>query len=85
MITAFVHISADPATIAPLGRALAGIDGIAEVYSVTGDDDLLAIVRVNDHERVARIVTEHIGALDGVLATRTSIAFRQYDPTDVSF
>jgi len=85
VITAFVHISAEPAAIPTLGHALARIDGVTEVYSVTGDDDLLAIVRVNDHERVAQIVTEHVGALDGVLATRTAIAFRQYDPADVSF
>ena len=85
MLTAFVMISADPAEIASLGQELAAIDGVAEVYSVTGEDDLLAVVRVTDTEQVADIVTTHIAGLDGILATRTLLAFRQYSPKDVGF
>jgi DNA-binding Lrp family transcriptional regulator len=85
VITAFVLVDADPANIAELGRALAGLEGVTEVYSVTGDDDLLAVVRVADHDEVAHIVTEQIAALDGIIRTRTMIAFRQYDPADIGF
>ena len=85
MLTAFVLVDADPAFIAGLGRALAALDGVTEVYSVTGDEDLIAVLRVADHEQIARVVTEEIAALDGVLRTRTMIAFRQYDPADIGF
>ena len=85
MLTAFVLLYADPAHIGSLGRALAAIDGVTEVYSVTGDEDLLVVVRVADHEEIARIVTEEIAGLDGINATRTLIAFRQYDPADIGF
>ena len=85
MLTAFVLVDADPAFIAGLGRALAALDGVTEVYSVTGDEDLIAVLRVADHEQIARIVTEEIAALDGVIRTRTMIAFRQYDPADIGF
>ena len=85
MLTAFVLVDADPAFIAGLGRALAALDGVTEVYSVTGDEDLIAVLRVADHEQIARIVTEEIAALDGVMRTRTMIAFRQYDPADIGF
>jgi DNA-binding Lrp family transcriptional regulator len=85
MLTAFVMIGADPSAIAELGAALVAIDGVAEVYSVTGDEDLLAVIRVADHEQIARIVTEEIAALDGIDATRTLIAFRQYGQADVGF
>ena len=85
MLTAFVLVDADPAFIAALGRALATLDGVTEVYSVTGDEDLIAVLRVADHEQIARIVTEEIAALDGVIRTRTMIAFRQYDPADIGF
>ncbi|MEY2455711.1 MAG: hypothetical protein QOK06_805, partial [Acidimicrobiaceae bacterium] len=45
MLTAFVHISAEPARIAELGAELAEIPGVSEVYSVTGGmEDLVAIV-----------------------------------------
>jgi DNA-binding Lrp family transcriptional regulator len=85
VLTAFVLVDADSAAIAEVGRALATLEGVAEVYSVTGDEDLIAVLRVADHEQIARIVTEEIAALDGVLRTRTMIAFRQYDPADIGF
>ena len=74
MLTAFVLVDADPAFIAALGLR-SPLDGVTEVYSVTGDEDLIAVLRVADHEQIARIVTEEIAALDGVLRTRTMIAF----------
>jgi DNA-binding Lrp family transcriptional regulator len=85
MLTAFVLLYAEPSRIAALGASLAGIDGVTEVYSVTGDEDLLVVIRVADHEQIARVVTEEIAALEGVNATRTLIAFRQYDPSDIGF
>jgi DNA-binding Lrp family transcriptional regulator len=85
MLNAIVLIKAEPSKVAKLGPAVAAIDGVSEVYSVTGDDDLVALLHSNDTERVARLVTEQISTLDGILDTRTLIAFRQYDPTDISF
>ena len=85
MLNAIVLIKAEPAKVAALGPALAGLDGVGEVYSVTGDDDLVALLHSNDTEAVARLVTEEISKLDGVLDTRTLIAFRQYGPSDVQF
>jgi DNA-binding Lrp family transcriptional regulator len=85
MLTAFVMINADPADIANLGGELAAIDGVAEVYSVTGDEDLLVIVRVTDTDAIADLVTTKIASLEGIVSTRTLIAFRQYDPSDVGF
>jgi DNA-binding Lrp family transcriptional regulator len=85
MLTAFVLLYAEPSRIAALGAALAAVDGVTEVYSVTGDEDLLVVIRVADHEQIARVVTEEIAALEGVNATRTLIAFRQYDPSDIGF
>jgi DNA-binding Lrp family transcriptional regulator len=83
--TAIVLVWCEPNAISSLGPALAAIDGIAEVYSVAGDGDLVAILRTNDHERIATIVTEHISPLEGIRDTRTLIAFRQYDAADIGF
>ncbi len=85
MLNAIVLIKAEPAKVAKLGSALAAIDGVSEVYSVTGDEDLVALLHSNDTEQVARLVTEHIASLDGILETRTLIAFRQYNPADIAF
>ena len=85
MLNAIVLIKARPSKVATLGPVLAAIDGVSEVYSVTGDEDLVALLHSNDTEQVARLVTEQIASLDGILDTRTLIAFRQYDPSDISF
>jgi DNA-binding Lrp family transcriptional regulator len=85
MLNAIVLINAQPAQVATLGARLAGLDGVSEVYSVTGDEDLVALLHVGDTELIAKLVTEQIATLPGVTATRTLIAFRQYNPSDISF
>ena len=78
-ITAIVLINAEPDTIAELGTQLTEIDGVAEAHSVAGGDvDLVAVVKVQDHEAIARVVTESIAKLDGIRSTNTLIAFRSY-------
>jgi DNA-binding Lrp family transcriptional regulator len=83
VLTAFVLIHATPARIADLGTELADVDGVAEVYSVTGDLDLVAIVRVREHDDLADVVTRHISGLDGVEHTTTMIAFQAYSRHDL--
>ncbi|MFO7280898.1 MAG: Lrp/AsnC ligand binding domain-containing protein [Thermoanaerobacterales bacterium] len=83
MLTAFVLIRAEPERIAELGSEIAEVDGVAEVYSVTGDVDLVAIVRVREHEKLADVVTRHISSLDGILHTTTMIAFQAYSRHDL--
>lgn len=79
MITAFVLIDTEPQRIADLASELATIEGVREAHSVAGaDTDLVAILRVPDHEAVADTVTERIARLPGVRSTRTMIAFRSY-------
>ena len=83
MLSAFVFIQAEPGRIADLASELAEIEGVAEVYSVTGDDDLVAIVRVREHEQLAEVVTRHIARCDGIEATHTLVAFRAYSRHDL--
>lgn len=83
MLTAFVLIHAEPARVADLGSQIADVDGVAEVHSVTGDIDLVAIVRVRHHDELADVVTGRIAALDGILRTTTMIAFRAYSRHDL--
>ena len=83
MLTAFVLIHAEPDRIAALGSEVAEVEGVAEVYSVTGDLDLVAIVRVREHDQLADVVTRHISALDGIVHTTTMIAFQAYSQHDL--
>ena len=83
MVSAFVLIQAEPQRVAALAGELAEVDGVAEVYSVAGDEDLVVIVRVRHHDELAEVVTGRIAALDGIESTRTLIAFRAYSRHDL--
>ncbi|PPK64204.1 Lrp/AsnC ligand binding domain-containing protein [Actinokineospora auranticolor] len=83
MITAIVLVSAATDAIPETAQAIADIDGVAEVYSCAGDIDLVAILRVADHEDLARIVPGRISKLPGVLDTATHIAYRSFSRREV--
>jgi DNA-binding Lrp family transcriptional regulator len=83
MLAAFVLIDAEPNRIAPLAGELADVEGVAEVYSVTGGPDLIAIVRVRHHDDLAEVVTGRIAALAGIRSTRTLVAFQAYSRKDL--
>ncbi|MDQ1445813.1 MAG: hypothetical protein QOI20_2277 [Acidimicrobiaceae bacterium] len=84
MLHAFVLIDAEPARIADLAAELTDVEGVAEVYSVAGQDaDIVAIVRVRQHDELAEVVTRRIAGLAGILATRTLVAFKAYSRHDL--
>ena len=83
MITTIVLVKADPQRIPQCAMALAGIDGVHEVYSVSGEWDLVAIVKVAEYERIAQVVTERFPAVEGIERTQTLTAFRAYSRRDL--
>ncbi len=83
MITTIVLIKADPKHIPDTARAIAGIDGVQEVYSVSGEWDLVAIVKVPSYELIAEVVTERFPAVAGITRTQTLTALRAYSKGDL--
>ena len=83
MTHAIVLIEADPSALPTLGGELADIDGVAEAYSVTGEWDFVAILRLRDPDQLANLVTAQIAGLEGVLRTRTMVAFEAYSRHDL--
>jgi DNA-binding Lrp family transcriptional regulator len=83
VITAIVFIKADVARIPQIAREIAAIGGVSEVYSVTGEIDLIALLRVRDHDDVADLVPDHINKVAGIVSTETHIAFRAYSTYDL--
>jgi DNA-binding Lrp family transcriptional regulator len=83
VITAIVFVKADVARIPEVGEAIAALDGVSEVYSVTGEIDLIVLVRVRAHEEVADVVADRLNKVPGVLSTETHIAFRAYSRHDL--
>ena len=83
MITTIVLIRAEPRLIPKCAKHLEGIDGVTEVYSVSGEWDLVAIIEVTDYEGVAAVVTEHVTGVPGIRNTQTLTAFRAYSKKDL--
>ena len=83
MITAIVFVKADVARIPEVGEVIAELDGVSEVYSVTGEVDLIVLVRVRTHEEIADVVADRLNKVPGVQSTETHIAFRAYSRHDL--
>ncbi|QIG42523.1 Lrp/AsnC family transcriptional regulator [Nocardioides anomalus] len=83
MITAISFVKAEVARIPEVAEAIAALDGVSEVYSVTGEIDLIVLVRVKAHEDVADVVADRVNKVPGVLSTETHIAFRAYSQIDL--
>jgi DNA-binding Lrp family transcriptional regulator len=80
---AIVLIGAERSALGTLGGELADIEGVAEAYSVTGEWDFVAIIRVREHEQLASLVTGRISQLEGVSRTHTMVAFEAYSKHDL--
>lgn len=83
MVAAVVLIRARRDAIPTAARQVAGIEGVAEVYSVSGEWDLIAVVRVPEWEQIAVVVTERIAQVEGLERTETLVAFRVYSKKDL--
>ena len=83
MITAIVMIDAATDAIPEVAEAVADLEGVSEVYSVAGDVDLIAVVRVREFEQIADVIAGRISKVPGVLETDTHIAFRSYSRHDL--
>jgi DNA-binding Lrp family transcriptional regulator len=83
MTHAVVLIEAERDALPKLGDVLAGMEGVAEAYSVTGEWDFVAIVRVPHHEQLRTVVTGQIGQLPGVVRTRTLVALAAFSRHDL--
>ena len=83
MITTIVLIKVEPPLIPKAAHMLAGVDGVSEVYSVSGEWDLVAIVRVPEYDQIAQVITEVFPTVPGIQRTQTLTAFRAYSRKDM--
>ena len=83
MITAIVFIQAEVSQLPETAAQIADLDGVSEVYSVTGDHDLIAMVRVQRIDDVSAVVADRLNKVEGVLSTQTQIAFQTFSRHDL--
>jgi DNA-binding Lrp family transcriptional regulator len=84
MVTAIVLIEVEQGRVPEVAEALIRIPGVAEVYSVAGLYDLVAVVRVRQHDELADLVAGRLQSTPGIAATNTLIAFRAYSQRDLA-
>ncbi|GAA3229688.1 Lrp/AsnC ligand binding domain-containing protein [Pseudonocardia petroleophila] len=82
MITAIVMVHTAADRIPETAQAIADLDGVSEVYSCAGDVDLIAVVKVAQHDQLADVIAGRLSKVDGVRRTDTHIAFRSYSRAD---
>ncbi|MCE7989202.1 MAG: Lrp/AsnC family transcriptional regulator [Caldilinea sp. CFX5] len=83
MVTAVVLIKVARQQINDVAQKLVEMKGVAEVYSVGGRYDLVAIIRVNSNEKMADLITNQMLSLAGIENTETLIAFRAFSKHDL--
>ena len=82
MVTSIIVMNVERALVNNIAEQLADRPEISEVYSVSGSYDLVAIVRVPNNDDLAKLVTEHLTQIDGIVHTETMLAFRAYSRHD---
>lgn len=83
MVTAIVMIKTDVDRIPEVAAAVSELDGVSEAYSVTGEWNLIAIIRVREHEELADLIPGHLNKIPGIMRTETHVAFRAYSKHDL--
>jgi len=83
MVSAIVLIECAKGMVNQTAEALAEMSGITEVYSVAGQVDLAAVIRVANNDQLAQIVTDKMLRVPGIARTETLIAFRVFSKHDL--
>jgi DNA-binding Lrp family transcriptional regulator len=83
MLTAFVMIQAEPGKIASVAQTIANMPNVAEVYSVTGDFDILVILHLAEYDQLAEAVPDGLAKIDGIKQTNTVLAFRRFSSEEL--
>ncbi|GAC1405172.1 MAG: Lrp/AsnC ligand binding domain-containing protein [Chloroflexota bacterium] len=83
MVTAIILCNVDRRRIPETAQRLLEVPEVTEVYSVAGDYDIVAIVRVHQHEHLADVVTERMAAVETITHTHTLIAYKAFSQHDL--
>jgi DNA-binding Lrp family transcriptional regulator len=83
MVTAVVLIKAQTDKVSALAEQMAELEGVSEVFSVAGQYDLVALVRVRENDDLASVISDRVRKLPGIVSSETLIAFKVYSKKDI--
>jgi len=84
MVTAITLLNVERDKVNEVAEALADMEGISEVYSVSGRYDLVSVIRASDNDQLAELVTGHMLKVPGIVSSETMLAFRAYSKHDLA-
>ena len=85
MVTAFVLVNVERSKVKDVLDAVLAVDGVTEVYTVAGEYDLVAVVRVKDNAELSKIVVDQMPHhIPGITHTKTLYAFKAYSDVDLN-
>ncbi|MDQ3855254.1 MAG: Lrp/AsnC ligand binding domain-containing protein [Chloroflexota bacterium] len=83
MITALVEIDVERGRAAETAQLIADLEGVDAVWSVTGDHDLVALLKLHQYDQLSEVVADRIAAMPSVLRTKTMLAFKVYSKREL--
>ena len=83
MVTSIILINTERTKINEVAEKLVEMEGISEVYSVSGNYDLIAIARVKSNDDLAHLVTNKLLSIDSILKSDTTLAFKAFSRHDL--
>jgi len=78
MKTIFVQVKCDLGRAYQVAEDVVDVEGVSEVYSISGQYDLLLKCYLEAESDIGHFVTERIQTLPGVKDTFTTIAFKAF-------
>jgi DNA-binding Lrp family transcriptional regulator len=83
MVTSIILMNVERGKTNSVAQQLEATPGISEVYSVSGNFDLIVIARVATNDDLALLVTEKMHAIPAICKTETMLAFKAYSRRDL--
>jgi DNA-binding Lrp family transcriptional regulator len=83
MVSAIVLLNVERNLINVVAEQLTTLGGVTEVFSVAGDYDLVAILRVPNNDALADLVTTQMLQVEGIVDSQTLIAFKVFSRHDL--
>jgi DNA-binding Lrp family transcriptional regulator len=83
MVTFVILLNVEASKVNSIAEKMAGMSQISEVFSVTGNYDLIVIARTRTNDDVADLVNNKLSKLDGIIKTDTLLAFKAYSRHDL--
>lgn len=83
MVTSIILINTERTKINEVAEQLAEMEGVSEVYSVSGNYDLVVLVRVKTNDDLANLVTKKLLSIDSILKSETMLAFKAFSRHDL--